>query len=153
MDPGEESKPAILRQQGVLHPHPETVTAPLFRDSEFFDPHDLVQVKYEMLRSVQVEQSSVSQAAQQAGMSRPSFYQAQACFEQSGMAGLIPQKPGPRGAHKLTAPVLAFLRQKRAGQPELTFSQLAQQAQEEFAIQIHPRTIARVLSGRQKKRR
>ena len=69
------------------------------------------------------------------------------------MAGLIPQKPGPHGAHKLTALVLAFLQQKRADQPELTFSQLAKQAQKKFHIQIHPRTIERVLSRRQKKRR
>ena len=34
----------------VLHPHPETVTAALFQDSAFFDPDDLIQVKYEMLR-------------------------------------------------------------------------------------------------------
>jgi hypothetical protein len=32
------------------------VTDPLFRDSAFFDPDDLVQVKYEMLRSVQKAQ-------------------------------------------------------------------------------------------------
>jgi transposase len=115
-------------------------------------PKDLMQVKYEMLRRVQVDQATVSQASQEAGLSRPAFYQAQAGLQSSGLVGLIPQKPGPRGAHKLTVPVLAFLRQKRAAQPELTFSQLAQEAGREFGIQIHPRTIERVLSQRQKKR-
>ena len=147
------AKRGILRQQGVLHPHPEAVTASLFQDHEFFDARDLVQVKYEMLRSAQVEQTPIRQAAQQAGLSRPSFYQAQASFQQGGMAGLIPHKPGPHGAHKLTAPVLAFLQQKRADQPELRFSQLAKQAQKKFHMQIHPRTIERVLARRQKKRR
>lgn len=148
----EEAKRSLLRKQGVLHPHPEAVTAPLFHSDGFFDPRDLIQVKYEMLRRVQVEHTTVSQASQEAGLSRPAFYQAQASLQDSGLAGLIPQKPGPRGAHKLTAPVLAFLRQKRAAQPELTFSQLAEEAGREFDIQIHPRTIERVLSQRQKKR-
>src|SRR5678816_538818 len=39
-----------LSAQGATHPHPQAVTDPLFRDSAFFDPNDLVQVKYEMLR-------------------------------------------------------------------------------------------------------
>ena len=33
-----------LNAQGAAHPHPEAVTDPLFRDSTFFDPNDLVQV-------------------------------------------------------------------------------------------------------------
>ena len=49
-----DSKGESLRQQGVLNPHPEKVADPLFHDSEFFDPRDLVQVKYEMLRRVRV---------------------------------------------------------------------------------------------------
>jgi hypothetical protein len=152
MDSGQDPKRSILRQQGVLHPHPGSVTAPLFQDGGFFDPQDLIQVKYEMLRRVQAEQTTISQASQEAGLSRPAFYQAQAGFQRGGVAGLIPQKPGPRGAHKLTTLVLAFLQQKRAAQPELTFSELARQARKEFAIQIHPRTIERVFSRRQKKR-
>jgi transposase len=151
MVPDKDAKRSLLRKQGVLHPHPETVTAPLFHDSGFFDPQDLIQVKYEMLRRVQIEHTTVSQASQEAGMSRPAFYQAQSSLEGSGLAGLIPQKPGPRGAHKLTAPVLAFLRQRRAAQPELTFSELAKEVGQEFDIQIHPRTIERVLLHRQKK--
>ena len=49
-----------LRQQGILNSHPRDVTHPLFQNSEFFDSGDLLQVKYEMLREVQVENKSVS---------------------------------------------------------------------------------------------
>jgi hypothetical protein len=37
---------------------------------EFFDPRDLVQVKYEMLRRVRIDGASVSQAARDFGFSR-----------------------------------------------------------------------------------
>src|SRR5215471_14522572 len=57
----------VLSAQGASHPHPEAVTDPLFRDSAFFDPYDLVQVKYEMLRSVQKEGRAVVEAAQAFG--------------------------------------------------------------------------------------
>ena len=153
MDSAKDAKRRLLRQQGVLHPHPEAVSAALFQDSSFFDPGDLIQVKYEMLRRVETEQIPVSQAAHQAGLSRPSFYQAQAAMQQSGLAGLIPQKPGPHGAHKLTAQVLDFVDRQRSSQPELKFAELARLVQNQLGMTVHPRTLERVLSRRQKKRR
>src|SRR6266404_1472194 len=153
MDSSKDAKRRLLRQQGVLHPHPEAVTAALFQDSSFFDPGDLIQVKYEMLRRVEAEQIPVSRAAHEAGLSRPSFYQAQAAIQQSGLAGLIPQKPGPHGAHKFTAQVLDFLDRQRANQPDLKFTELARLVQEQLGVTLHPRTIQRGLSRRQKKRR
>ena len=153
MDPAKDAKRRLLRQQGVLHPHPEAVTAALFQGSSFFDPGDLIQVKYEMLRRVEADQIPVSRAAHEAGLSRPSFYQAQAALQREGLAGLIPQKPGPHGAHKLTAQVLDFLDRQRASQPDLKFAELARVVKQQLGVTVHPRTIERVLSRRQKKRR
>jgi transposase len=147
-----DAKRRLLRQQGVLHPHPETVSAALFQNSNFFDPNDLIQVKYEMLRRVGSEQIPVSRAAHEAGLSRPCFYQAQTALERDGLAGLIPQKPGPHGAHKLTAPVLDFLNRQRASRPGLKYTELARLVQEQLGVTVHPRTIERALSPRQKKR-
>jgi hypothetical protein len=53
--PNRDPKSQALQQEGALHPHPEQVTDELFLTDEFFDPRDLVQVKYEMLRWVQSE--------------------------------------------------------------------------------------------------
>jgi hypothetical protein len=64
-----DSKGESLRQQGVLNPHPEKVADPLFQGSEFFDPRDLVQVKYEMLRRVRVEHATVTEVTQAFGLS------------------------------------------------------------------------------------
>ena len=73
-----DSKGESLRHQGVLNPHPQKVADPLFLRGEFFDPRDLVQVKYEMLRRVRVEGASVTEVTLAFGFSRPVFYQAQA---------------------------------------------------------------------------
>src|SRR5688500_9221591 len=104
-DRRKEEKQHRLRQHGTLNPRPKAVTHPLFQGSDFFDADDLLQVKYEMLRWVRIENQSVSESARAFGFSRPSFYQAQSAFEQQGLAGLIPQKPGPRSGHKLTPAV------------------------------------------------
>lgn len=142
-DQRKQEKQRVLRQHATLHPRPAAVMHPLFQGNEFFDPHDLLQVKYEMLRLVSVQKRSVSEAAKAFGFSRPSFYQAQAVFEQSGLAGLIPQKPGPRGGHKLTPAVMEFLTQSRTAEPAVRPERLAGLIKRRFGVQVHPRSIER----------
>jgi transposase len=148
-----DAKRQILRSQGTLNPRPEEVAHELFQDSDFFDPRDLLQVKYEMLRQVRVENQAVSQAAEAFGFSRPSFYQAQAGFAARGLAGLISQKRGPRHAHKLTAEVMAFVRQARAAEPSLRSEELAARVKKNFRLRVHPRSLERRLRQQQKKPR
>ena len=78
------------------------MTDPEFLASDFFDARDAVQVKYEMVRKVKAGGAPVTEAAAAFGYSRPAYYQAAAALEPSGLEGLVPARPGPRGAHKLT---------------------------------------------------
>lgn len=148
-----DPKDLALRRQGSLNPHPEQVTDELFLTNEFFDARDLVQVKYEMLRRVQTERQPVSRSAAAFGLSRPSFYQAQAAFQQGGMPALMPHKRGPREAHKLTAEVLAFVRQARQQDPSLRPADLAAGIRDQYGLTVHPRSIERALVRSQKKPR
>ncbi len=136
-------KQRILREHATLNARPAGVVHPLFQSNEFFDPNDALQVKYEMLRWVNIEKRPVSEAAKVFGFSRPSFYQAQAAFEQSGFAGLIAHKPGPRGGHKLTPAVMEFLTQARVAEPSLRAQRLAGMVKKRFGVQVHPRSIER----------
>jgi Helix-turn-helix domain len=145
-------KQRTLRQQGIFNPHSQDVTHPLFQDNEFFDAHDLVQVKYEMLRQVRVDKRPVSQTAKEFGFSRPSFYQAEFTFEQSGLSGLLPGKRGPKSGHKLTPEVMKFVAEQRIAEPSLSFAQLAAAVEQNFNLRVHPRSIERQLL-REKKRR
>ena len=151
--PTRDRKTRALQQEASLHPHPEQVTDELFLTQEFFDARDLVQVKYEMLRRVQSEGQSVSQSAANFGFSRPSFYHAQAAFQQGGLPALMPQKRGPKKAHKLTAEVLAFVRQAQQEDPSLRAVGLALRVNQKYSITVHPRSIERALMRSQKKLR
>jgi transposase len=140
-----QAKIAALEDEGTLNPFPEKVGDPSFESNEFFDPHDAVQVKYEMLRRVVVENVSVTAAAEQYGISRPTFYQTKASFDEAGIAGLVPKKRGPHGPHKLQGDVLAFLeRHVRPGEP-LRARELSRLVRKEFGIDVHARTIERAL--------
>lgn len=148
-----DPKAQALRQRGCLHPHPEKVSDDLFASSDFFDPRDLLQVKYEMLRRVRVDGYTVSQSAAGCGLSRPSFYQAQTAFEEGGLPALRGKKPGPRRAHKLSEEIVTALRETLAKQPDLSTSTLAKGVAEQFGVSVHPRSIERVLARQEKKRR
>lgn len=152
-DAAKRSKRDALRRSGALNPHPAAVVDPLFRTGDFFDPEDLVQVKYEMLRRVRLDQQSVSQSASTFGFSRPTFYQAEEDFQRDGLAGLLPEKRGPRQGHKLTPDVLDFAVQVRASDPSVGLADLAAAIQKRFAITVHPRSIERALGRQEKKRR
>jgi hypothetical protein len=147
------AKIQTLREQGVLNPHPEAVTDPLFQTGDFFDPQDLLQVKYEMLRRVEVDKAPVTETAAAFGLSRPAFYQAQHAVVQQGFAGLIPRKRGPHGAHKLTPALLDFVLQQRVASPSLTIAGVITRIQQQFGVAVHRRTIERHLARQEKKRR
>ena len=151
--PEKDPKLEALRQQGTLNPRPRAITDALFVKDSFFDARDLVQVKYEMLRRVQAEGKSITDAAAAFGFSRPSFYQAQVSFEQDGIGGLVPHKRGPKQAHKLTQEVLTFISESRQKDPSIRTAELARLIHERFGITVHPRSIERSLLRHQKKRR
>lgn len=147
-DDTRRAKAQILREEGTLNASPENVSDPKFHAGEFFDPRDLVQVKYELLRRVRIEHIPVARAAEQYGVSRPTYYQASANFDAAGIAGLVPKKRGPRRRHKLTREVMTFLEQQMiAGQP-LRARELAKRVRQRFDLDVHPRTIERALTGK-----
>ena len=139
------SKASALAENGTLNPAPEKVGDPKFQEDGFFDPRDIVQVKYEMLRRVSVDKMSVTEASDEYGVSRPTFYQARSDFEDAGLAGLVPRKRGPRGPHKLQGEVLAFLKAQVAPGEPIRARELTDRIRTRFGLDVHPRTIERAL--------
>ena len=149
--PPREDKSAVLRRHHALNPKPGTVVDPAFTaDNPFFDAQDLVQVKYEMLRRVRQEGRPVTEAAANFGFSRPSFYEAQSSFEVGGVPALLPQRPGPKRAHKLSEEVLDRVESALADAPSLNSQQLAGVVEVEFGLQVHRRSVERALARRKK---
>jgi hypothetical protein len=149
MPPPRRAIPPTPSASGQPEPRPQAVRDPLFAAGEFFDPRDLVQVKYEMLRRVQVDGQTVSQSAQTFGLSRPAFYHAQAALHDGGLPALVAQKPGPRRAHKLGATVVEFLRQALSEEPALRALLAERCARAGYAV--HPRSIERALQRQEKR--
>jgi transposase len=150
---GEDPKVEALRAERSLNPRPEAVSDERFVGSEFLDARDLVQVKYEMVRRARVDGEPVSRAAEAFGFSRPSFYAAQAALERGGLAALVPARPGPRRAHRMTGEVVAFARERLAVDPALSSQALAELIAERFGVRVHRRSVERALERGERQER
>src|SRR5437879_8631505 len=133
----QDPKEAALAEARCLDPHPEQVTDPEFLASDFFDARDAVQVKYEMVRKARAGGAPVTEAAAAFGYSRPAYYAAAAALESSGLEGLVPARPGPRGASKLTDEICAWCAEQIDADPQLRPAQLAGPVEEAFSVRAH----------------
>jgi transposase len=112
----------------------------LFRSGDFFDPEDVAQVKYEMLRRHRVDGLGVTEVAALFGVSRQTVYNIARDFDEHGMLGLSSgkprEKPGPRGGWKCTREVVAFAARRRRQRPDVGLTELAREIERRFQITI-----------------
>jgi hypothetical protein len=140
-----DAKARFLAERGALHPHPERVQDNLFHGGLFFDARDLIQVRFEMVRRFLVERRPAARVAHSFGVSRQSLYLLAQAFRDLGLLGLFPGKRGPRAAHKCTAEVLAFVRDRQARSPQPTLDDLLLAVRQHLGVRLHRRTLERHL--------
>lgn len=135
-----------LKKEGTLHPNPDKVRTELLEKSPFFDANDLMQMKYEMLRSVSVDQQPIADAAHTFGLSRVAYYRAQEQYQRHGLAGLLPSRRGPKHPHKFTPEVMSFIEEQLAATGQRPdWNLLSKQIEDRFGINTHPRSVERAV--------
>ena len=148
---GNTAKKETLKQNGTLNKNADKVVDPKFRNIAFFDPNDLLQVKYEMLRSSQKDGAGVLKASKTFGFSRITFYKTEKAFKKSGLAGLLPCRKGPRRAHKLSGEVMEFVSQLIERKPDIKSSGIKEEIKDRFNLSVHKRSIERAILRSKKK--
>lgn len=138
------AKRKALLASGTLNPHPEAVRSELFH-TDFFDPYDFAQVKYEMLRAHSVDEDAVAEVCRHFGLSRESFYQIQQTFQELGFCSFLPRKRGRKGPVKLKGELLEFVLAQKKENPAIDPGHLAALIQERYGIAIHRTTVLRGL--------
>ena len=134
-----------LKKAGLFNSDQERVKDPLFLEhTNFFDPCDNLQIRYEMLRSHLMESDSVVGICRRFGISRQSFYTLEEKFKKEGTAGLLPKKPGPRGPSKITAEVLEFVLQCLQADQKISIIEIKSQIKQKFGVSLHRRTIEKL---------
>ena len=139
----DSSKQDRLRKSGTLNSRPERVSDPRFRNSEFFDPRDLLQVRYELLR--RARRLPLAEAARRFGVSVSTCVRLRRLFRDGGLQALVPGRRGPRGPSKITDEVLEYVVRCRERHGPLGSRRLVPLIKERFGISVHPRSLDRAL--------
>ena len=150
-DRDQNEKRARLQEAGTLNRSPDKVRDPMFATGDFFDPEDLLQVRYEMVRLVRRREATLAEAAERFGVSRPTCFRMVKAFRGGGLAGLIPARRGPRRPHKITPEILEFVRICRARHGRIGARRLVPLIEAEFGVRVHPRGLEKALARGEKK--
>ena len=142
-----DTKLQALEKAGALYKRAERVQSPLFERLDFFDARDTLQVKYEMLRSHEIDDLPISRAAEQFGYTRQAYYQIRDAFAREGIPGLAGKKRGRKGPVKCTPEVVAFLVEEKQRNRELTGEELAERLLANKGVELHRRTIEKIVAG------
>ena len=140
-----QQKVDFLRSEGLLNPRSERVTHPLFETLDFFDPLDLPQVRYEMLRAARVEGCSVTHACRLLGFSREYFYRLERAFTKRGYVALLGAPMGRRPLIALNQEIVNFIVHRKLEEPKLSGEQLRQEILRLYQVDCSRRTVERIV--------
>ena len=134
--------PDLLRRARCLHRTPERVQDERFRQQpDFFDPKDIVQVKYELLRRCKVEGRNVASICLDFGFSRTTYYKVQQAFLGGGLPALMGQPRGRLKPIKVTDVVRGDLIAEKAKNPKLSAREMVLALEERYHVQLSERMI------------
>lgn len=137
------SKKDVLQMNGTYNRNHEKVRDARFIGDDFYDPMDIVQVKYEMIKGVVRDGKSVTDAADGFGFSRTAYYSIKGAFDKQGVSGLIPEKPGPKRPHKLTPEFQMQIDDYLASKSGASSAELAAIVNRNNGVSISKRTVER----------
>ena len=145
-----DPKEAALAGARCLNPHPEQVTDPEFLATTSSTPGTRCRSSTRWCARSRPAASRSPRPPRRSGIP-PAYYAAAAALESSGLDGLVPARPGPRGASKLTEEILAWAEEQLAADPALRPAQLPDRIEDAFGVRVHPRSVERALARRRER--
>ncbi len=135
----------FLEKEGLLNQKPERISPSVFAENDFFDPLDITQVRYEMLRSARIGKTSVAKACKLFGFSREYFYRLERNFMAHGLVSLLGSPKGRRPLIAVNQEVVNFIVHRRIDNPKLSGDDLRNDILRLYKINCSRRTVERVI--------
>ena len=145
------SKQETLVDNGTYNKNHDKVKEQRFASDDFYDPQDLAQVKYEMLRTARETERNIDEIADKFGYSRAAFYKIKTSFDERGVSAFVSGKSGPKNARKLTEEHQEFIDRYLAEHPTASSGNIADILKKERGLIINKRTVERYRSSRRRR--
>lgn len=141
----EKEKIKFLEKEGLLNQKPDRISHSLFKTHEFFDPLDILQVRYEMLRSAKIDSCSVAEVCRIFGFSREYYYKLGRMFSERGFVGLLGAPSGRRPLIALNQELVNFIIHKKLEEPKLSGDNICKQIKKIYHVKCSTRTVERTI--------
>ena len=129
----------------------DKVTEPRFLDSDLFDPKDLLQVRYEMVRSIKEGVITLDEVPSKYGVSAMTAKRCVSSLEKGGIIALVPERKGPKGPSSLDDESLRFIDSYIAEHPKASGRKVHDALEAEKHVGVSKRTVERYLSSKKAK--
>jgi hypothetical protein len=140
-----DTKNTFLQKEGLINPKPERVQYQLFESNDFFDPIDLPQVRYEMIRTARVENINVAETCRLFGFSREYFYKLERNFMARGFVALLGSQKGRRPLIALNNEIVNLIIHRKIDNPNLSGEDLRKEILKIHKLDCSRRTVERVI--------
>ena len=141
----DKNKIQFLKKEGILNLKPDRILCKKFQTLDFFDPLDLPQVRYEMLRSARVDNTSVAGACRKFGFSREYFYRLERGFRERGYASLLASRKGRRPIIALNQEIVNFIAHRKIEEPNVSGESLRKEILRLYKVDCSRRTVERIV--------
>lgn len=145
VEPKNQQKRLFLEKEGFLNPKPDRIVHPLFKTLSFFDPLDLPQVRYELLRCARGGECSVLAACEEFGFSREYFYKLDRTFMERGYVALLGSQVGRRPLIALNQEIVSYVVMEKMKRPKASGDELRKEIEKLYKVECSTRTVERVI--------
>ena len=134
-----------LKASNTFNPDYDKISDPKFSIDSIMDPRDLLQVRYELVRSVEYDNTPITHAAEEYGVSERTARRYIQSMKAGGLSALIPGKSGPSGPSVLKQEVCDFIDAYVASHPRASGKKVCDAIAQSMNISVGQRTVERYL--------
>lgn len=139
------NKEESLKSSNTYNPKSNRINAPCFADNEMMDPHDLLQVRYEMVRSIELDNKPIKDICSEFGVSASTARRYVKDLKEGGLIALVPEKKGPSGPTKLSKEAAGFIDNYLKEFPKASGGKVHRALETKLHTGVSKRTVERYL--------
>lgn len=139
------NKEEKLRSSNTYNSKSSRVNAPCFADNEMMDPHDLLQVRYEMVRAIELDNKSIKDTCSEFGVSASTARRYVRDLKEGGLIALVPEKKGPAGPTRLSKEAAEFIDNYLKEFPKASGGKVHRALETKLHTGVSKRTVERYL--------
>ena len=145
------NKEEHLRATQTFNTNYAKINDPIFQRSGIMDPRDLLLVRFELVRSLELDGKPIEEVCSQYGISPCTARRYVRDMKERGLIALVPEKRGPNGPSVMTDEIANYIDKYLTDHPKASAGKVYQSLVDAKKVTIGKRTVERYISSKKGK--